>query len=114
MGTGPLDQLLILIGAVMFGFKVFALIDCAMRPAGAFALADKQTKGFWLILLGLAAAWDGRFLLILQEWYFRPLDILPVVGIVAALVYVLDARPAVRSHGGGKGGKGRQGPYGSW
>ena len=112
MGTGPLDQGLILIGAVMFAFKVFALIDVAMRPAPAFAAADKQTKGFWLILLALAAAWDGRFLLILQSWYFRPLDILPIVGIVAALVYVLDARPAVRSHGNGNGR--RQGPYGPY
>lgn len=110
MGTGPLDQGLIAIGFVIFAVKVFALVDAASRPAPAFAAADKQTKGFWLILLGLAALWDGRHLLILQRFYFQPLDILAVVGIVAALVYVLDARPAVRAMGGGNGR--RKGPYG--
>lgn len=113
MGTGPLDQGLNLLGGVMFAFKLFALIDAASRPAAAFPAADKQTKGFWLIVLGLAAAWDGRFVLIYQRFIFSPLSILPIVGIVAALVYVLDARPAVRAMGGGNNGR-RQGPYGPW
>jgi hypothetical protein len=111
MSTGPLDNGLILIGFVLFALKAFALFDVCTRQSAAFPAADKQTKGFWLILLGIATVWDGRYLLLLQTLYFSPIGILEIVGTVAALVYMVDARPAVRSMGGG--GR-RQGPYGPW
>ncbi len=113
MGTGPLENGMILIGAVLFAVKAFALFDAFTRPAPAFQAADKQTKGFWLIVLGLATLWDGRFLLFVQALYFSPIGILEIVGTVAALVYMVDARPAVRSMGSGGNGR-HQGPYGPW
>lgn len=71
----------------LLAVKVFALIDAATRPAGAFAAADKLTKKAWLLILGLAVACH----LIL------PNLLLIIVGIVAAFVYVLDVRPALAS-----------------
>jgi hypothetical protein len=78
----PLTGAFLVINVVMALIKLFALIDAATRPAGAFTYADKQTKQFWLIVLGLAlvSTFVGFFTLI---------------GLVAALVYILDVRPAL-------------------
>lgn len=62
--------------------KLFALVDAASRPSGAFVYAGKQTKQVWLVILALAvlSTFVGFFSLI---------------GLVAALVYLLDVRPAL-------------------
>ena len=63
--------------------KVFALIDCIMVPERAFVAAGKQTKVIWTVILVVAVLVTfGSFLTIL--------------GLIAALVYLLDVRPAVR------------------
>ena len=71
--------------------------------------ADKQTKQFWLVIIGLFS-WITLI--------YGPLGLfgLGLVGVVAASVYLLDARPALRAVGGG-GGRGNDqhmGPYGPW
>ncbi|HEX4654377.1 MAG TPA: DUF2516 family protein [Mycobacteriales bacterium] len=78
----PLTGAFLVINVVLALIKLFALIDAATRPAGAFTYADKKTKQFWLIVLGLAlvSTFVGFFTLI---------------GLVAALVYILDVRPAL-------------------
>jgi Protein of unknown function (DUF2516) len=83
---------------------VFALVDAAIRPAQVFPAAEKQTKQFWLIILGLATAWQLFFGL------FSGLFI-GIIGVIAVIVYIVDVRPAVRSLG--RGGR-SQGPYGPW
>jgi hypothetical protein len=67
--------------------KLWALIDAVVRPAAAFPAADKLTKAAWLWILGLAFVAD----LVL------PNMLLMLAGTVAALVYLLDVRPAVAS-----------------
>lgn len=69
--------------------KGFALIDAFSRPAAAYLAADKQTKNLWLVLLGLAFA--AHILL------GGSLGLLNLAGTVAALVYLADARPALRA-----------------
>ena len=78
----PLHGAWLVIQLAIVLVKLFALIDAASRPAGAFTYADKQTKQFWLVILGLAvlSTFVGFFTLI---------------GLVAALVYLLDVRPAL-------------------
>lgn len=64
----------------------FAFIDAVARPAQAYVAADKLNKQAWLLILGLAIPaniWIG--------------GLLSLVGVVAALVYLLDARPALQS-----------------
>jgi len=78
----PLTGAFIVIHAVIALVKLFALIDAATRPAGAFVYAEKKTKQFWLIVLVLALA-------------TTLLGFLSIVGLVAALVYLLDVRPAI-------------------
>jgi hypothetical protein len=81
----------------------FALVDAAMRRTAAFPAADKQNKMFWLIILALG---------VLAQFLFGPLNFIPILGFVAGIVYVVDARPALRKVG--KGGSTSNGPYGPW
>jgi len=74
--------LVIFFGIVLV--KLFALIDASTRPAAAFTYHDKKTKQFWLLVLALA----------LVTSYF---GFLSIIGLVAALVYLVDVRPAILS-----------------
>ena len=78
-----------LISLIMFGFQVFALVDAMTQRPDAFVAGDKLTKKAWLIILGLAVAAHMLF------WH--PISIFNLVGIVAAIVYLVDVRPAIRS-----------------
>jgi high-affinity K+ transport system ATPase subunit B len=80
----PLHGAFLIISLAILGLKVVALIDAATRPPAAFVAMDKQTKQFWLIVLVVA-------LLV------TPLGFLSIIGLVAAIVYLVDVRPAVRS-----------------
>jgi len=85
---------------------LFALLDTAIRPARAFPAADKQTKNLWLTLFGLAVATDIFFV-------SSPLGLFMLAGTVAALVYIVDVRPAVKAIGrGGRGGGWKRRPSG--
>jgi hypothetical protein len=101
-----LDGLVLLIGLVTLVLKGFCLVDCALRPKDAFPIAEKQTKVFWLIILAIAFVWN--------LFVASPLNLINLAGIVAALVYVLDVRPAVRGIGGGRKGKGLRRPPSDW
>ncbi len=85
-----LDNLQGLIMAVLtVGFliaKVWAIADCATRASDAFPAAGKRTKGFWLALTGVAA-----FTVLLGS----PIGIFGLGGLIVALIYLLDVRPAV-------------------
>ncbi|WP_432038194.1 DUF2516 family protein [Streptomyces cucumeris] len=90
-------------------FSLFAFVDSAFRREDAYRAADKQTKPFWLIILGLAAA---------VNFFMGILSFLPIIGLIATIVYIVDVRPALRqvSGGGGRWNRGRgsssDGPYG--
>lgn len=101
----PLWWFFAALGIIVLIVEAFAFIDAARRPAQAYIAADKQTKNLWLVLLGLAVVLNLAF-------GRGVLSIFVIVGLIAALVYLLDVRPAVRSvqgHGGSS-----QGPYGPW
>ena len=51
--------------------------------------ADKLTKPAWLLILGLGLA---AHMLI-----WNPISLLNLLGTVAAIVYIVDARPVMRS-----------------
>jgi uncharacterized protein DUF2516 len=99
----PLYTGLGLLGLVLLGLKAFALVDAAIRPANAYAAAEKLQKNFWLIVLGLAVIWN-----MISP---GPIGIINIIGLIAAIVYLVDVRPAVKAIG--KGGP-QTGPYGPW
>ena len=80
------DLLLSLVWFGTVGLKVWALVDSARRPTAAFALHNKQTKPIWLAILGAS---------LLFGILSGPLGILGIAGTIAAIVYLVDVRPAV-------------------
>lgn len=108
--TWKFHNVLFVVGFALFLFKVFVFLDALFRRKDAFPAADKQSKAFWLIILAVAIAVDWLF-------NFNLLSILPVVGLIAAIVYAVDVRPAVRAISGGgrnRGNGNNMGPYGPW
>jgi hypothetical protein len=99
--AGPLE----IIWWVLLGIKLVALIDAAFRPRAVFVAADKLTKPGWVLILVVFSLSQ-----LFQGW----LSFFGLIGIVAAAVYLVDARPALRAAAGrGRGGWGirrRRGP----
>ena len=74
---------------VLFGCKAVAFVDAVVRPDAVFVASGKQTKSFWLLILGLAV--------VANMLIWSPISILNLIGTVAALVYLADVRPTVKS-----------------
>ncbi|MFJ7077939.1 DUF2516 family protein [Streptomyces sp. NPDC098781] len=97
-----------LLSVALILFSGFALIDAATRRDDAYRAADKQSKPFWLIILGLA---------FVVNLIFNILSFLPIIGLIATIVYMVDVRPAIKGlPGGGRNRRGSSsdGPYGPW
>jgi hypothetical protein len=71
---------------VLLVVKIFAFISALGYSARAYEAADKLTKPAWLIILGLGVALS-----------FIPVGgpIFGIATIIAALVYLVDVRPAL-------------------
>lgn len=97
----------LLLGLAAFALEVFALVDAVRHRPDAYVAAGKRTKQFWSIVLGIGALIGfvsiGTFLLFS----------IGIIAVVAAAIYVVDVRPALRQVSGGHGGQ-RMGPYGPW
>ncbi|MCX2969358.1 MULTISPECIES: DUF2516 family protein [Streptomyces] len=93
---------------------VFCFVDAVLRREDAFRAADKNTKNFWLILLGVGVA---VHLVGVPGLGF----LLTIVVVIANIVYLVDVRPALIQVTGGRGGRGggyrgssSDGPYGPY
>ncbi|HUR15255.1 MAG TPA: DUF2516 family protein [Mycobacteriales bacterium] len=79
----------LLMNAIWLGtlvLKVWALVDCVGRPTPAFSLHNKLTKPGWLAILAVAA---------LAGVLTGPIGFLGIAGTIAAIVYLVDVKPAV-------------------
>lgn len=74
---------------------VWAFVDALIRPANGFVATGKLTKPAWLAITGLAAV-----ILFLTK---NPIALLGLPAIIAAVVYLVDVRPAVRGLRRGNG-----------
>ncbi len=71
----------------VLALAVWAFVDALVRPAAAYVAAGKLTKPGWTAITGLAALivfWQG------------PMSFLGLPAVIAAVVYLVDVRPAVR------------------
>ncbi|MFI6639645.1 DUF2516 family protein [Streptomyces sp. NPDC050504] len=99
----------LILDLLFLGCAVVALIMAAVAREDAYRAADKQTKNFWLIILGITTAVNliplGPMALTLQ-----------LAGLVASIVFFVDVRPALKrvSGGGRRGGSSSDGPYGPY
>jgi hypothetical protein len=110
LGSGayaPLTYFFVALSVAAFIVEAWALVDAVTRPAPAFAVAGKQTKPIWLIILGVA------FVLgLYTAAYGGVTSILAVIAFVAASIYLVDVRPKVREFKRGRST--HNGPYGPW
>jgi drug/metabolite transporter (DMT)-like permease len=96
------------LSAAIILFKAFALIDAASRREDAYRAADKKTKPFWLIILGVALGLD----LLFGANFIG--SFLTLAGLVAAIVYTVDVRPAIKALTDGRGRGNRRTPTRPW
>ena len=80
----------LVVSLAMLAAKAFAFVDALTHRPDAYVAADKLTKPAWLIILGLALV---AHLLLIRD----PMDLFNLVGIIAAVVYLVDVRPTLRS-----------------
>lgn len=83
------NSLTLVVTLALFAVQAWAFVDALSHRPEVYEAANKQTKQMWLIILGVALAahvliWD-------------PFSILNLIGAVAAIVYVVETRPALRS-----------------
>ncbi len=83
------DLILAAVSLGMFVAQAVAFIDALTHSKEAYVAGDKLTKQAWCIILGLALAAHMLF------WH--PLSLFNLVGIIAAIVYLVDVRPTLRS-----------------
>lgn len=83
------NGVMLLLAFALFVCKAVAFVDAVVRPEAVFVASGKQTKSFWLLILGLAV--------VANMLIWSPLSILNLLGTVAALVYLADVRPTVKS-----------------
>ncbi len=69
--------------------KGWALVDAALRRPAVFVAAGKLTKTGWLIILGLS--------FVVAFVFQQPFSLLNLAGTVAAIVYLVDVMPVLRS-----------------
>jgi hypothetical protein len=67
---------------------LWAFVDALVRPAAGFVAAGKLTKPGWAAITGLAA--------LIIFWQQSPMTFLGLPAVIAAIVYLVDVRPAVR------------------
>jgi Protein of unknown function (DUF2516) len=77
------------VSLVMFVLQAFAFVDAVTHRPDAYAAADKLTKNAWTIILGLGV--------VAHMLFWSPLSLFNLVGIIAAIVYLVDVRPAIKS-----------------
>jgi uncharacterized membrane protein YdjX (TVP38/TMEM64 family) len=88
-------------------FQVYAFVDAAIRPARAYTAAGKLTKVAWMIILAIGALYDLK--------WGSVTSIITIAATVAAIVYMVDVRPAIRQFSGkAVANRRNDGPYGPW
>jgi hypothetical protein len=118
--NGVFNLLFLVLAAIILGMSVYALVHAFRVPTNAFTSAGKLQKNLWLLILVLAVLFSGA-----GAWsYFNAfmivggadfigigLGFFSILAVIAATVYIVDVKPAVK----GMGGRGNNnGPYGPW
>jgi hypothetical protein len=113
---GPLNYFFLALAVAAFAVEAWAFVDAIMRPKAAFAAAasmgdnaaQRLTKQWWLIILGVA------FVLgLYSAAYGGVTGFLSVLAFVAAAIYLAGIRPKVREYSQ-RGNRPSSGPYGGW
>lgn len=80
---------LLLVTFALLAVKVYAFVNALMYSTDSYPAANKMTKTAWVVILGLSVAWHVLF--------WSPTSFVNIAFTVAALVYLVDVRPALAS-----------------
>ena len=83
------SSILLFATLLLFALQAWAIVDAISHRPEAYEAAGKQTKTMWLVILAVALAAHLIF--------WNPVSLLNIAGAVAAIVYLVDVRPALRS-----------------
>ncbi|MFI7617207.1 DUF2516 family protein [Nonomuraea terrae] len=117
--NGVFNLLFLVLAVVIFGMSIYALVHALRVPTPAFVSAGKLQKNIWLLILALATLFSGggawgyfnAFLVVGSQAFLGiGIGIFSILAVIAATVYIVDVKPAVK----GMGGRGNSGPYGPW
>ncbi|RBP65589.1 uncharacterized protein DUF2516 [Brevibacterium sanguinis] len=88
-------QRLIFVGLTVAAFivQIWAFIDCLRYKDENYRAVDKQSKKFWVIILGVGLA----IALIALPPLGMQIIILNLAALVAAIVYLTDVRPKIKA-----------------
>ena len=81
----------------MLVLAVVALVIAVSAREDAYRAADKQTKMFWLVILGATVAGER------PGWSSPRSLFLQIAGLIATIVFFVDVRPALEQVSGGGG-----------
>ena len=81
------NLVLLVLSIVTFVVQAFALVDATRHRPDAFPAVDRGTKTGWLIGLTLGV--------VAHVLIWNPISLLNMLGIVAAIVYLVDVRPSL-------------------
>ncbi|MGP3965188.1 DUF2516 family protein [Nonomuraea sp. 3N208] len=116
--NGVFNLLFLVLAAVIFGMSVYALVHALRVPKNAFISAGKLKKELWLLITALATLFSGAgawsylnaFLFVgTVQFIGIGLGLFSILAVIAATVYIVDVKPAVKGMG-----RGNSGPYGPW
>lgn len=89
---GVIDLVLLVFAIVVQGV---ALVHCITQRSDAFPAIGTLPKGAWIAILAVC--------LVLTLLLYGPINLFSLVGIAAALIYLLDVRVGLRDLTDGKG-----------
>jgi hypothetical protein len=92
--TPVITAINVVIWAACVGTALYALVHSIAQRADAFTAAGKLTKPAWIAI-------NAGALLVSLAFGRDVTSILPIIAITAALIYIVDVRPAVREVSGG-------------
>ncbi|GAA2843143.1 DUF2516 family protein [Nonomuraea rubra] len=120
MINGVFNLLFLVLAVAIFGMSIYALVHALRVPANAFVSAGKLQKNLWLLILGLATLFSAAGALSYFQAFMVVggaqfigigLGLFSIAAVIAATIYIVDVKPAVKGMGGGRGSSG---PYGPW
>jgi hypothetical protein len=117
---GVFNLLFLVLAVAILGMSIYALVHALRVPPNAFISAGKLKKNLWLLILGLATLFSAAGALEYFNGFMRVggqaflgigLGLFSIAAVIAATIYIVDVKPAVKGMGG-RGGN--NGPYGPW
>ncbi|MEU8358121.1 DUF2516 family protein [Nonomuraea sp. NPDC048882] len=117
---GVFNLLFLVLAVAILGMSVYAFMHAVRVPTNAFVSAGKLKKNLWLLILGLATLFSAAGALSYFDAFMQVggttflgigLGIFSIAAVIAATIYIVDVKPAVKGMGG-RGGN--NGPYGPW